>query len=138
MINGTSHALASCLLRQQMLPSVVLAVGSITILIPNGCRGSLTGSRVAGAMGRVPVEATICDRHQGWNRHGFRTAAQRLTVATYVDNIYRVGSSLHGAIAILEDFEAQLQRHWGLKIKEISRSCLVPRGCAEMPYNCSK
>ena len=62
-------------------------------------------------MGRVPVEATIRDRNHVWKRHGFQTTSQRLTVATYVDNIYSAGASLDGAITILEDFEAQLERN---------------------------
>eukprot|EP00959_Pyramimonas_sp_CCMP1952_P334685 7008680-Pyramimonas_sp.AAC.1 len=100
-----------------MLPVVQLGLGSLSIPIPQRSRGSLTGSRVAGAMGRVPVESTIRERHQVWPRHGFQAAGCRLTVATYVDNIFSAGASLNVAINILEDFEAQLESVWDLKIK---------------------
>ena len=89
-------------------------------------------------MGRVPVESTIRDRHQEWARHGFQAGGGRPTVATYVDNIFSAGSSLKGAIAILEDFEAHLHSVWDLQIKPSSRSCLVPRGSTEAPYNLEK
>ena len=136
--NGASHSLAASALRQQMLPSVVLNLNGLTVPIVNRCKGSITGSRVAGALGRVPVESIIRDRHGLWRRHGFRTDVDRLTVATYVDNIYSAGSSLAGAITILEDFEAQLNKEWGLQIKPASRSCIVPRGSTEFSYDSGK
>ena len=136
--NGAPHALAACVLRQQLLPQVVLNAGGVAVPIRNRSTGSLTGSRVAGAMGRVPVESTIRDRHFAWKRHGFKAGTHTLTVATYVDNIYSAGASLHDAIAILEDFEAHLQTHWGLRIKPSSRMCLVPRGNHELPRNDGK
>ena len=135
--NGASHALAASALRQQMLPPGQLRVGGVLIPIPLRSRGSLTGSRVAGAMGRVPVESTIRDRHQEWARHGFQAGGHRLTVATYIDNIFSAGSSLTGAIT-LEDFAARLHSIWDFQIKPTSRSCLVPRGSMEAPCDIEK
>ena len=99
---------------------------------------SLTGSRVAGALGRIPVEATISDRALHWRQHGFQAETTVLTVCAYIDNVFSVGRTLHGAISILEDFEFQLQQNWHLRIKPSSRACLVPRGSLESPMDQSK
>ena len=91
-------------------------------------RGGLTGSRVAGALGRVPVEDVISHRAQQWSMWGFRTDSKVLTVASFVDKIYAVSNSLLGATRILDDFEKHLWERWSCKIKPESRACLVARG----------
>ena len=53
--NGATSATCAAMLRHQMLPQVTLAIGGIEVSFSNRSVGSLTGSRVAGALGRVPV-----------------------------------------------------------------------------------
>ena len=48
--------LAAAAARQQLLPRVSLRVGDVSAELGKRSRGSLTGSRVAGALGRIFVE----------------------------------------------------------------------------------
>lgn len=53
--------------------------------------GSLTGSRIAVALGRVPVAAAIQSATTQMRPLGFKLSADRiLTACTYVDNIWTV------------------------------------------------
>ena len=60
--HGVPRSICACALRHQILPQVRLCAGSACVPIPYRTIGTLTGSRVAGALGRIPVEATISDR----------------------------------------------------------------------------
>jgi hypothetical protein len=53
---GLPRALAAAVVRQQMLPELFLSVGGFAEAVGHRSSGCLTGSRVAGALGRVPVE----------------------------------------------------------------------------------
>ena len=116
-----------------MIPQVSLNISGVEVEVHARSRGSLTGSRVAGTLARVPVESTILERHAYWQRWGFLCDRGTLTVSTYVDNLYSVSRSLEGAIGILDDFAEVLASHWGLRIKPSSRLCLVARGLDEKP-----
>ena len=54
---GLDEDLAAAVVRVQMLPQVFLKVAAGTCVVGDRSRGGLTGSRLAGAIGRVPVEA---------------------------------------------------------------------------------
>ena len=60
------------MLRFQLFATVVLMVAGIEIAIRFRTKGSLTGSRTAGAAARVPVEVTVRDCSEMWQEHGFR------------------------------------------------------------------
>ena len=132
---GCPVGLAACALRQQMVPHVSLNMSGVEVTIRGRSRGSMTGSRVAGTLARVPVEDTIQERHAHWKRWGYKCDAGTLTVSTYVDNLYSVSHSLAGATAILDDFERVLASKWCLRIKPSSRLCLVARGSRETPVD---
>ena len=122
---------AACLLRHQMCPQVVLCSGSVEVAVDGRSVGGLTGSRVAGMLGRIPVESTMVDRHHIWRRWGFKANGHILCACSYVDNLFSASSTLAGAIRILEDFEDQLGAKWVLKIKGSSRSCMAAAGSLE-------
>ena len=103
--HGASETACACILRHQMLPRVRLQIGNVEIQIRDRSSGTLTGSRVAGMLGRVPVESVVADRHVHWLRWGYPAETCTLTVSTYVDNLFSASRSLHGAISILENFE---------------------------------
>jgi hypothetical protein len=87
---------------------------------------------LAGALGRVPVESIIAHRHTAWREHGFCTDAQApLTLCSYVDNVYASSPTPKGAVAILDDFEHQLNCVWGQTIKPSSRSLMLCCGLAD-------
>ena len=78
-------------------------------------------SDIAGVLGRIPVEDTICQRAPHWGAFGFQAGAHILTVCAYVDNFFSAGNTLNDAITILEDLEFYLLRDWGLSINGIIR-----------------
>ena len=125
-------------LRHQMLPAIFLNSGACQVEIGKRSLGALTGTRVAGLLGRVPVESTIKQRHQAWQEHGYQVEGSTLRVCTYVDNIFAAGRSLQGAITILDDFAEHLKEDWHLDIKASSRSCMVPRGSTEVPADAGR
>ena len=126
--HGVPVEMAACLLRHQMLPKVTLCAGAAEAIVTGRCEGGLTGSRVAGLFGRIPVESTMAERRLVWRARGFQADDHVLCVCSYVDNLFSASGSLHGAISILDDFEAQLERNWGLRIKPSSRSCMAAAG----------
>ena len=130
---GVPAPLAACALRHQMCPTIVLKVGSSEVKIGGRTVGGMTGSRTAGYLGRIPVEAIIADRLPHWRRHGFQTDSSPLCLCTWVDNLFSASDSLSSAIYILEDFESQLQQHWHMNIKASSRCCMVSDGNLDVP-----
>ena len=135
---GVPKSICAAALRQQLLPKVILNTGTVSVPVTNRCIGALTGSRVAGVLGRVPVESTISERRSYWQPWGYRTDHCVLTACTFVDNIFSAGRNLDGAINILEDFEMHLRSVWRLDIKSSSRSCCVPLGSDDAPDDADK
>ena len=70
--------------------------------------GVLTGIRTAGLMGRI--EDVILKRHEVWEQLFFKTDADALALATYVDNLFSTGSCAEDAIAILSGCEVHLDQ----------------------------
>ena len=122
----------ACILRLQMLPKVFLHIGSQQVCIANRSVGGLTGSRVAGAMGRVLVEDVIKRRHSHWQASGFKLEdGTALTLSAYVDNLYSCSNSIDGAVMILEDAANELSSSWNQNIKPISRMVLACSDCPD-------
>ena len=136
--HGVSPAHAACFVRHQMCPRVVLKCGSCEAVIAKRTIGGLTGSRTAGFLGRIPVEAIIADRRSHWQRLGYHAGRDVFCLCTWADNLFSASRSLAGAIEILEDFETQLLTKWGMGIKPSSRSCMVAEGSIEAPVDVSK
>ena len=135
---GVSPELVACYVRHQMCPQIVLHVGSAQAPIVNRTVGGLTGSRIAGCFGRVPVESIAVQRSTVWQAHGFHAGSDVMCLCTWVDNLFSASDSLAGAICILEDFEEQLESKWDMRIKPSSRSCMCAQGNSENPTDPTK
>ena len=72
---GVPDRLLAMVLRHQMLPTVVINVGSSRATITGRSIGSLTGSRVAGVMSKIPPIDVIQLRSCDWEAYGFPQAA---------------------------------------------------------------
>lgn len=131
---GAEPALCAAVLRHQLLPRIKDEVGGGEACLPRRGSGTLTGSRTAGALGRIPVLDVFVARHAHWQQYGFRLADGRgrpsaiLCDAAYVDNMYVVGPTPGCAIAILEDFARVAREPWGLRIKDGSRAAVSSCG----------
>ena len=120
-LEGLNIAWTSAIVRLQMVPAINLRTGEETACV------TLTGSRVAGALGRIPVLQVLEQRAPLWEAVGYQTDSA-LTVATFVDNLYAVLSNILNAVDIMEDLELHLANTWGLKIKATSRAVLMAAG----------
>jgi len=126
------QALAGAMLRRQLLPAIVIdfSIGCCTLL--SRTSGGLTGSRTAGAMGRVPVEAALQDSRERICSFGFECGVQSpLISCTYVDNLYFFSHSVGGALKMAAIVQSELKRTWGLTFKPGSAECMPVAGAAE-------
>lgn len=80
--------------------------------------GSLTGTRVAGALGRWPTETTARDLIAERREAGVRiSGAGEIALAVYVDKVYALGPLARAAAELLQAWAALLARRWLLKLK---------------------
>ena len=77
----------------------------------------------------------MAERAEVWRARGLDTEKCILTAASYVDNIYAVGSDATDATYIPEDFEIQPGNKWGLRFKPSSKEYLVPKGADHRPVS---
>merc|ERR1739848_461426 len=70
---GLDIGTAGAILRLQMFPKICLHTGRSSSDVKNRTKGGLTGSRVAGALGRVPVESVFEKRGRFWHQWGYAT-----------------------------------------------------------------
>ena len=56
--------------------------------VTNRVIGGLTGSRVAGELGRIPVQVSLRTCLDALRRHSFRHSDVRLTAMSFVDNLF--------------------------------------------------
>ena len=125
---GCPPSLCATVVRIQLCPSVTFhALGCTSPLLPR-CSSTLTGSRTAGALGRIIVcESVKSISSQVWDM-GFNVCEGRFCLASWIDNVFTFSSSLSQAVTMQETFEAHISRKWGLQIKPSSRRILVCKG----------
>ena len=121
---GMPPFLAATCLRHQLLLGIQVSILGSNAMISNRCRGGLTGSRVAGQLGRVPVQATIqallpSFRQLAWSHEGVT-----LAVASFVDNLYFVAPTAWKATRMADLFAEALSQWWDQDIKPTSRQVL--------------
>jgi len=112
-------------LRHQLLPPLTLNLHGATASICNRCRGGLTGSRVAGQMGRVLVQATIHAILPSLMKNAWSCEDVTLAVASYVDNVWFLSETAYHATAMADLFASHLLQHWGQRIKPCSKQVLL-------------
>ena len=132
---GLEESTAGAALALQYLPSVQFRVGSEERHIAWRTTGSLTGSRLAGALGRWPVETAVATVLQADSHRGFRIdqggGGGRLTFGVYIDNLYALAANMSDAVDLIEQLNVVLSERWGLQLKPGSCEVLAPRGCPE-------
>lgn len=116
---------AQATLRIQNLTSLRIECGPEAFNIPPRARGSLTGSRVAVALARVPLLECLKKLRSKLEPMGFPVSGGKLAIATYVDNMCAVSPIGSGAVAMLNLVEDALKSDWCLDIKDDSREFLV-------------
>ena len=122
---GLDPAVAAAAFRHQMMPRVELSSNNFKVASFNfRTIGGLTGSRVAGALARYPVESTMQALEPALRRWQFQAAHVQIMLAAYIDNMYAFSSSVFGATAILEAVEDHIKDKWSLRFKDSSREVM--------------
>ena len=129
--HGVAPPLLHAVVQIQLCTRVFVRVGEASAEIGMRAKGGLTGSRVAGALARIPAEQAASQAHTQIQKYGYKIDQYRIGIALWVDNCFAFANCLGGAIEIQVAFEKALADGWGLSIKEGSRSCLVPFGSQE-------
>ena len=126
--NGYTRELASTFVRLHLCPQVSIRVGEQHAIFKARCSGTLTGSRSAGAGGRLPL-FDVCQHHlQKWNANSFQIEGRSFSLASFVDNLVTTSTSPAKATEMLDSCELYLTRHWGLVYGEDSREFVICRG----------
>ena len=90
--------------------------------------GSLTGSRVAGALARCIILDMCQNCQRGWLDHSLLRDACAPVVLSWIDNLYVVAKSVSSVVHILEGIEDFLSQKWSLVFKPSSRALITPAG----------
>lgn len=130
---GAPQGLAGSVLRHQMRPQMwlTLAGRADQLELPPKGSGAIMGSRVAGALGRIPVEHMLMQLAPSWRTRGVQITGATLTMAVYVDKLFVVAKSAADCVHMLCKAEAFLMLHWHLAIKPSSLQILVVKGSPE-------
>ena len=132
----------------QMLTEVSLQLCGQSLPVPNRTSGALTGTRVAGQLGRIPIEAAMREVHGRLMQCGLPVFAPThlaekckpeyvntswepfcvLTFASYVDNVFILAKDVPSFLKLAKDFEHELLCVWNQTIKASNKQFLVPKG----------
>lgn len=110
------------------MPRVDVAIASARAEVGGRVRGALTGSRVAGALGRVAVRDVMLWVYGTSSHRAFGPPEASVLMCAYVDNILVVGHDTSSARAVLSRVEERLRTRWALSLPESSVDVLAPRG----------
>lgn len=126
--HGCCAALAGAAVRHQLMPSVEVAALGSRVEVGDRARGALTGSRVAGSLGRIAVRDVMIWVHERSAHRAFGPSDASVLMSTYVDNIMVAGRDSSSAAALLRVVETRLRERWALSLPEASMEVLAPRG----------
>lgn len=119
--------LARAVLRHQLGTHLMVKCGASTAEVGVRTGGTLTGNRIAVALGRVPVAEAVARTEKVLAKNAFQVGdTGRLSICMYIDHIIAVASSATNAITSLETLEDALKETWSLNLKPGSREVLVP------------
>ena len=102
-------------------------------------RGGLTGSRVAGQLGRILVLASLHKQLGELIKLCWDQGGVQLVAPTFVDNTFFLGASLWKATRMAELFGDVLAADWGQALTPTSRQVLATYGNPDqVPHNSSR
>ena len=108
---------------------MTLRAGNAFTRIESRSVGVLTGTRSAGAAGRVPILDCALVRLPLWLNRCYRIPGHAFALASFVDNLFATGFDVESAVGILDDVEQYRGVKWRLKIGPDSKVVLPARGC---------
>ena len=126
--NLSDAGLATAILRLHLLPTTVVSVGSSTCSIKNRTSGMLTGSRSAGAAGRIPLMDAAFSLSSTWPGRAMSYGSICCGLGTFVDNLVTLSINSRSGMALLDDLETFIHGKWGLTFGLDSRMYIVAAG----------
>ena len=81
----------------------------------------MTGSRLAGELGRTAIVDTLAATADKVRRLNFEIRGAGFSFASWVDNLYFCGRTGRAALEAFELVEDHLQRTWALELKPESK-----------------
>ena len=122
----------SCIFRFQMLVQVRICLSNSfeTPVVSNRGKGGLTGSRVALALARIPIEHLLFEFADRWRSRSFE---KKVSCGSWIDNLYWVGNNPLETISMAEDASTFLKSVWGLDVKQGSRVYMASLGHSLIP-----
>lgn len=130
---GGDARLAAAAVRHQVAPEVRVRAGAHTAAVGDRTRGALTGSRVAGALGRAAIRDIMRAVSAAGAARAFAPPPHSVIVASYVDNLVFAGKDASSVEALYTLADAHAGSSWGLEIPRSSVEIVVPRGSEVAP-----
>lgn len=126
---GLDRGVVQAVVMMQMCTPIHLGIVGMpacgALRVPRRTWGSLTGTRVAGALG--PTATTARELLAAKPSSGIRVEGGGVfALAVYVDNLYTLGTSAGAAAGLLREWASLLERKWALKLKASSLECIAP------------
>ena len=129
---GCPQSLAVAALRHQLCPKVRLSWNGFHADILDRTIGGITGSRVAGQLGRIPVLASLRKISAELLKLCWTYDGMRLVASTFVDNTFFLGSTVFRATKMADLFGSTLLADWNQRIKPSSKQVLAPYGSPDL------
>ena len=126
--HGLDIATAAAAAKSQLLPRLCIKCGDAVVQVHRRACGALTGSRVAGQCGRVPIVTSMVAATRSSEVSGWHMGADEWTFSSFVDNVYSQAASMHQAMKNCEVFEECLWQQWRLRVKPSSFLVMPVRG----------
>ena len=119
------------IIRHQLMTTVQVSTlaSAQSHVVRNRCIGGLTGSRTAVTVARIPVETTLGRLARNWQQKGFM---RKISVSSWVDNLFAIADSCSGAIEMLAEAEKCLWDEWGHTFKPSSLEYMAVWGSEEV------
>ena len=117
-LRGVERSLLAAIIRHQLCTLLKICRGAESVVVGRRSRGGLTGSNVALALSRIPVESAFLELLPACRLKGFLAGSTRLVFGSWVDNIYTAAHSVQDAVDLVADVFQHLRLHWNLDMKD--------------------
>ena len=107
--------------KMQLLPVIEFSTSNLVLPLRPRVKGSLTGTRVAGMIGKAIVVHAVTKASRDISMLPFPPAGSLLKFAVWVDNVYSMSESVQGAVSNLKVLERVLVNGWRLQLKPDSK-----------------
>ena len=125
---GLSEAVASAIVRFQLEVQIVFQHGECESHLGPRYSGAMTGTRVAGWLGRVLVADVLIHANADPLLIPMDVSGLKFSFATWVDNVYAISHSAEAAVQNICIFGRHLQSRWKLKLKPGSLKLISAAG----------